>query len=81
VITMVQKVGAAILLAELEWSPKSGVSKEVALGMAAIEAMREPTEAMRGAVETMLEENRMYMDCSDIDVWRAMIDAAMEETK
>lgn len=43
---MLTRVGGAILLAESQWNGKSGVSKERAMALAAIEAMQEPSDGM-----------------------------------
>ena len=70
---IVARVGGAILLAETEWTPKSPVSKERAMAIAAIEAMREPTRAMleAGAVGSGEDSEN-----TALGAWEAMIDAA-----
>lgn len=72
---MLTRVGGAILLAESQWTPKSGVSKERAMALAAIEAMREPTETMRDAGTSA----HSSADTADaVHCYAAMIDAALE---
>lgn len=77
---MVQRVGAAILLAEAQWTPKSKASKERAMAIAAIEAMREPTGAMEDAGEKALydEDERAYH--LSRTAYDAYIDAALKPT-
>lgn len=74
---MVAKIGGAILLAETEWSPKSGISKERAMALAAIEAMREPTDAMIVAYNGLPEWSEPPELPSAEGVWQAMISAAL----
>ena len=46
---------------------------------AAIEAMREPTQAM---VRTLYESHgKLWADCESAVVWHAMIDAALNKTE
>ena len=74
---MVAQVGGAILLAETEWTPKSGISKERAMALAAIEAMREPPEAVaREAFNHIAGDD--WLDF--LRGHRAMIDAALTQT-
>lgn len=82
---IVSRVGGAILLAETEWTPKAGVSKERAMALAAIEAMREPTEAMEFAGHEPLETSTGYVDGQlywdaegPYHVWQAMVDAVLK---
>lgn len=78
---MISKVGGAALLAATEWSPKDGISKERAMGMAAIEAMRTPTEAMIRDGHLL---DPLGCDVDDEDaamiytrIWGAMLSAAL----
>jgi hypothetical protein len=57
-VDFVSRVGGAILLAETQWTPKAGVSKERAMALAAIEAMREPTKEMILKAETAVEDHK-----------------------
>lgn len=66
---MLQRVGAAILEAESQWTPKGPVSKERAMALAALEALREPSQTMLDAGPP-----EPYMDA---EVWAKMIDAAL----
>lgn len=73
-IDIVSRVGGAILLAEVQWNPKTAtVSKERAMGLAAIEAMREPTEAMMKAL-------RFYgmLDGDPEEAWEKAILAVLD---
>jgi len=47
------------------------------LARAVLEAIREPSEGMRDAVEKMLKANCYYIDCSDTEIWQTMIDAIL----
>jgi hypothetical protein len=73
---MLNRVGGAILLAETQWGPKSGVSKERAMALAALEALREPTEAMCNAGTEFLGK---YLDVGG--AYAAMISAALDVEK
>lgn len=70
---IVSRVGGAILLAETQWTPKAGVSKERAMALAAIEAMRVPTEAMMKAL-------RFYgmLDGDPEEAWEKTILSALD---
>lgn len=73
---MVRRVKAAILLAEghQEWDELAPHWEETytAMARAAIEAMREPTEAMDRA-------GAIYSDCNAATrVWQVMIDEALK---
>lgn len=71
-IDIVSRVGGAILLAEVQWNPKTAkVSKERAMGLAAIEALRAPTLAMQQAGYAVTVDD-------EVEVWEAMIDAALK---
>ena len=76
---MVQKVGGAILLADMEWAPKSPQSREETLARAAIEAMREPTEAMIAEVSGGAHFRGGLAASMHRSSWQAMIDAALSQ--
>ncbi len=78
---MTKRVGGAILLAEMEWTPKSPLSKEETMARAAIEAMREPTEAMKAVGEDASASAIMRPGqvSPPIAAWDSMIDAALSE--
>jgi len=73
---IVSRVGGAILLAETEWTPKAGVSKERAMALAAIEAMREATDAMIDAVWEQTGDPCWRENA--IQAWQSGIDAALK---
>lgn len=83
---MKQRVGAAILLAETQWTPKSSVSKEQAMAEAALSAMREPTDDMLG-VQVLSHfdargddiEDNVYFEPSGLRrLWITLVDKALE---
>lgn len=74
---MLQKVGGAILIADLEWTPKSPMSREETLARAAIEAMREPTKSMIAAGAKGSGEDS---DDVALGAWEGMIDSALTKS-
>ena len=71
---MIERVAAAIRDAEqMHWND---------MARAAIEAMREPTDEMRAAVENDASIQHGLDDCNQHDIpdeaWRLMIDAALK---
>lgn len=70
---MMQRVGAAILLAETQWTPKSTVSKEAAMATAAIEALRPQLEALRDHIVGVTGA----MPGSDSEEMAQMVDAML----
>jgi hypothetical protein len=80
--SMVERVAKAILAdkhPDLPWEIASELCRNDFLGhaRAAIEALREPTEAMREAVSD--PAHQMFSHGHIIDVWNHMIDAALKE--
>lgn len=78
---LLKRVGGAILLAEVEWTPKSSVSKERALALAAIAAMREPTREMTedGFHQLMAFDEGYDSGMFTVkDIWQNMIDVALK---
>lgn len=72
-MTMIEKVAAAIQEAELgnNWE---------AMARAAIEAMREPTDAMTGAEGVgWARDGSAHIDRDPREYWPLMIDAALAE--
>lgn len=80
-MNMIEKVARAIhasLGYEANW-PTPECTQCMDATRAAIEAMREPSEKMQHAGLVALDESG-ECDCSQHDVWEAMINAALAET-
>jgi hypothetical protein len=87
---MMKRLGATILLAETEWSPKSGVPKESAMARAALLALLDPTHAMieAGGEQPYVKsgDDEEPLSCGHVrdviaveNIWRAMIEAEIPE--
>lgn len=73
--TMMQNVGAAILLAQAGWNPKTASEPlERVMAQAALEAMMEPTLPMMQAAHAQRREEKGIRD-----IFRAAIQAALDE--
>ena len=79
-MTMIERVAQAIAgeIAGHEWEDEGNASREFYRNVArtAITAMREPTPVMRVALLTWLAGSNESQDGE----WKAMIDAALNET-
>jgi hypothetical protein len=80
---MLQRVGAAILLAQSQWNPKTAKEPlERVIARAAFEAMREPTEAMLdsgGDTGSPSYGEQPGHPGMPSEVWDAMIRAALRD--
>lgn len=75
-MTMVERVAHALSGTLDGDDPEEARKYYIAVARTAIEAMREPTDAMLEATWAKLHAN-----ISDADFWSAMIDAALSEQK
>jgi hypothetical protein len=82
---MVERVALAVFKKEQEIRLRSieqaviGKARYYLIAEAAIAAMREPTEAMRTAGELHGIDSDCKLECSELNVWQAMIDEALKE--
>ncbi len=84
--TMVERVAIAMFDKGEKWTTMGGqhwdtapeVQKQVlrAQARAAIEALREPTEAM---LATLSAKDKLWRDTNSTEVWQAFIDGALKE--
>ena len=78
--SMIERVARALLVAD-----RSAITPDYyqRMARAAIEAMREPTEAVQRtgllALDQELKWCGMDCNCDQMNVWQAMIDAALSE--
>ncbi|CAM5769829.1 hypothetical protein [Bosea minatitlanensis] len=78
-MTMIERVARALAAMEYGEDVDDVWETHIPHARAAIAAMREPTGGMGEAAERWADKSSYYLEMDPADVWRAMIDVALEE--
>ena len=83
-MSMIKRVAIALLAIEdswndHEWEQLPEGAQALLMALAAIKAMREPTDAMLATEEMQQTAVHRFMVRADKQIWQAMIDAALSD--